>query len=62
MQEFGSAVIVNAPTIPLALGLVGDVYVITKIVDSPTVGLIAGSLARFADGTLACPPSRGGVP
>ena len=39
-------VLVTAATIPLALGLVGDVYVvITKIVGSRTGGLIAGSLA-----------------
>jgi hypothetical protein len=38
--------VVTAATIPLALGLVVDVYVvITKIVGSRTGGLIAGSLA-----------------
>ena len=45
MHRVGSA-LVTAATIPLALGLVGDVYVvITKIVGTPTAGLIAGSLA-----------------
>jgi len=45
MHRVGS-VLVTAATIPLALGLVGDVYVvITKIVGSRTGGLIAGSLA-----------------
>ena len=42
----GSAALVTTATVPLALGLVGDVYVvITKIVATPTAGLIAGSLA-----------------
>src|SRR5438067_7154735 len=42
----GSAALVTTATVPLALGLVGDVYVvITKIVGTPTAGLIAGSLA-----------------
>jgi hypothetical protein len=45
MHRVGSA-LVTAATVPLALGLVGDVYVvITKIVGTPTAGLIAGSLA-----------------
>src|SRR5207248_7836014 len=45
MHRVGSA-LVTAATIPFALGLVGDVYVvITKIVGTPTAGLIAGSLA-----------------
>ena len=45
MHRVGS-VLVTAATIPLALGLVGDVYVvITKIVGSRNGGLIAGSLA-----------------
>jgi Family of unknown function (DUF6328) len=45
MHRVGS-VLVTAATVPLALGLVGDVYVvITKIVGSPTAGMIAGSLA-----------------
>ena len=44
MHRVGSALL--AATVPLALGLVGDVYVvITKIVGTPTAGLIAGSLA-----------------
>jgi hypothetical protein len=45
MHQVGSALVTTA-TVPLALGLVGDVYVvITKIVGTPTAGLIAGSLA-----------------
>jgi hypothetical protein len=45
MHRVGS-VLMTAATVPLALGLVGDVYVvITKIVGTPTAGLIAGSLA-----------------
>ena len=45
MHRVGSA-LVTAATVPLALGLVGDVYVvITKTVGTPTAGLIAGSLA-----------------
>ena len=45
MHRVGSA-LVTAANVPLALGLVGDVYVvITKIVGSPTAGMIAGSLA-----------------
>jgi hypothetical protein len=44
MHRVGSKM-VTAATLPLALGLVGDVYVvITKILGSPTLGLIAGSL------------------
>src|SRR5438067_8773639 len=45
MHRVGSA-LVTAATVPLALGLVGDVYVvITKTMGSPTAGVIAGSLA-----------------
>jgi Family of unknown function (DUF6328) len=45
MHRVGS-VLVTAATVPLALGLAGDVYVVvTKIMGSPTAGLIAGSLA-----------------
>ena len=45
MHRVGSA-LVTAATVPFALGLVGDVYVvITKIVGTPTAGLLAGSLA-----------------
>jgi len=45
MHRVGS-VLVTAATVPLALGLAGDVYVVvTKIIGSPTAGLIAGSLA-----------------
>ena len=45
MHRVGS-VLVTAATVPLALGLAGDVYVVvTRIMGSPTVGLIAGSLA-----------------
>jgi hypothetical protein len=63
MHRVGSA-LVTAATVPLALGLVGDVYVvITKIVGTSLAGLIAGqSGSRFADRTLVCLPSRGGVP
>jgi Family of unknown function (DUF6328) len=45
MHRVGS-VLVTAATVPLALGLAGDLYVVvTKIMGSPTAGLIAGSLA-----------------
>ena len=45
MYRVGSA-LVTAATVPLALGLAGDVYVvITKIAASPAVGLAAGGLA-----------------
>src|SRR6202040_1422381 len=45
MHRVGS-VLVTAATVPLALGLAGDVYVVvTKIMGSPAAGLIAGSLA-----------------
>jgi hypothetical protein len=45
MHRVGSA-LVTAATVPLALGLAGDVYVvITKIAGSPATGLAAGSLA-----------------
>src|SRR6202023_546516 len=43
MHRVGS-VLVTAATVPLALGLAGDVYVVvTKIMGSPTAGLIAGN-------------------
>lgn len=45
MHRVGSALLTMA-TAPLAFGLAGDVYVvITKISESPAVGLVAGSLA-----------------
>jgi hypothetical protein len=45
MHRVGGA-LVTAATVPLALGLAGDVYVvITKIAGSPAAGLAAGSLA-----------------
>ncbi len=45
MHRVGS-VLVTAATVPLALGLAGDVYVVvTKLMGSPTAGLIARSLA-----------------
>jgi hypothetical protein len=45
MHRVGSA-LVTAATVPLALGLVGDIYVvITKTMGSPTAGVIAGGLA-----------------
>ena len=45
MHRVGSA-LVTAATVPLALGLAGDVYVvITKLVGLPTAGFIAGSLS-----------------
>ena len=48
MHRVGSA-LVTAATAPLALGLAGDVYVvITKIAESPAVGLAAGSLALIS--------------
>jgi len=48
MHRVGSA-LVTAATAPLAFGLAGDVYVvITKIAESPAVGLAAGSLALIS--------------
>jgi hypothetical protein len=48
MHRVGRA-LVTAATAPLALGLAGDVYVvITKIAESPAVGLAAGSLALIS--------------
>jgi hypothetical protein len=45
MHRVGSA-LVTAATVPLALGLAGDVYVvITKIAASPVAGVAAGGLA-----------------
>ena len=45
MHRVGSA-LVTAATVPLALGLVGEVYVvITKTMGSPTAGMIAATLA-----------------
>jgi hypothetical protein len=45
MYRVGSA-LVMAATVPLAVGLAGDVYVVfTKIAASPTAGLVAGGFA-----------------
>jgi hypothetical protein len=57
MHRVGS-VLVTAATVPLALGLAGNLYVVVaKIMGSPTAGLIAGSLALvLLIGALACLP------
>ena len=62
MHRVGSA-LVTAATAPLALGLAGDVYVvITKIAESPAVGLAAGSLALISLIGLWKKSLQGGLP